>query len=147
LINQYDENEKFLREIFLRFNGITDHLLYLYQQTDNSQRYIYEYRLNILKYEFEQEREDLKHLFIDREFNELNNQINVLNAIEQDNALQQFIQFKHNKRQLEEKYVKDITILHANFKTQIVSLRSTLNRVSINDIVFHYLYFVDDPFK
>ena len=132
--NQYDDNNKFHREIFLRSVEITDHLLYLYKQIENSQRYIYEYRLDILKYEFKQEQEALRHLFIDRELAELNNQINVLDAIEQDDALQQSIQFKLDKRQSQEKFVKDITMLHADFKIQIIYLRSTINKVSIFNI-------------
>ncbi len=90
---------------------------------------MYEYRLDILKYEFEQERQALKHLFIDREFNELNNQINLFNAIEQDDALKQFIQFKLDEQQLQEKFVQDITMLHADFKTQIQFLKSTIDKV------------------
>jgi hypothetical protein len=130
-----NENNKFLREIFIRSIEITDYLLYLYQQIENGEQYIYEYRLNILKYEFQQEREDLKYLFIDQELNELNNQINILNTMEQDDILQQSIQFKFQKRQLEETFFKDITILHADFKTQIGSLRSTINEVSSNRIL------------
>jgi hypothetical protein len=112
---------------------IIDYLLYLYQQIQYGERQIYEYRLNILKYEFEKEREDLKHLFIDQELKELDNQINVLNAMEQDDTLQQFIQFQLQKRQLEENFFKDITILHGHFKTQIDSLKSTINEVSLNE--------------
>ncbi len=125
-----DENNQFIREIFIGSFEITDYLLYLYQQIENGERQIYEYRLNFLKYEFEQEKEALKHLFIDQEFKELDNQINILNAIEEDDALQQFIQYKLQKRQLEETFFKDITILHGDFQIQINSLRSTINQVS-----------------
>jgi hypothetical protein len=127
-----DENDKFLREVFFRLIEITDNLEYLYKQIENGERYIYEYRLNIIKYEFEEERQALKHLFIDQELNELNNQINVLNAIEQDDILKQNIQFKLDKRQLQEKFVKDITILHGDFQTKITFLRSTVIKVSMN---------------
>ncbi|CAF0889329.1 unnamed protein product, partial [Rotaria sordida] len=129
LNNQFDENNKFIREIFLSSIEITDHLLYLYTEIGNGERHIYEYRLNILKYEFEQERESLKHLFIDQHFYELDNQINILNVIEQEDALKQLIQFKFDKQQLKEKFVKDITMLHVNFKTQIAFLRSTINKI------------------
>ncbi|CAF3469871.1 unnamed protein product [Rotaria sp. Silwood1] len=135
LNNQFDENNKFIREIFIRSIEITDYLLYLYQQIENSERHIYEYRLNILKYEFEQERESLRHLFIDQHFYELDNQINILNVIEQEDTLKQYIQFKFEKQQLKEIFVKDITMLHVNFKTQIAFLRLTINRVSINEIL------------
>lgn len=111
---------------------ITDHLLYLYKQIEDGERHIYEYRVNILKVEFAQERESLKRLFIDQYFNEFDNQIHMLDVIEQEDALKQFIQFKSDKQQLKEKIVKDITILQDNFKTQITFLRSTINKVSIN---------------
>jgi len=54
--------------------------------------------------------------------------------MEQDDTQQQFIQFKLQKRQLEENFFKDITILQGNFKTQIASLTSTINQVSSNEI-------------
>ncbi len=128
--NQFDENNQFIRECFSRSFEIIDDLFVLFQQIENGEKHMYEYRLNLLKYEFEQEREALKHLFIDQEFKELDNQINVLNAMEQDDILQQSIQFKLNKRQLEELFFKDINILHGHFNTQINSLRSTINEVS-----------------
>ncbi|CAF4744567.1 unnamed protein product [Rotaria socialis] len=129
LNNQFDENNKFLRETFLRSIEITDHLLYLYQQIENSDYYIYEYRLNILKYEFKQEQESLKHLFIDQHLNEFNNQIVILNIIEQEDVLKQFIEFQYDKQRLKESFVKDIAILNVNFKTQIELLRSTMNKI------------------
>ncbi|CAF1386987.1 unnamed protein product [Adineta steineri] len=129
LNNQFDENEKCIRESFSRSIEITDQLIYLYKQIENGERYIYEYRLNILKYEFEQEQQSLKHLFIDREINELNNQINILNAIEQDDALKQLIQFKLDKRELQEKFVKEITMLRSDFQIQITSLKSTVDKI------------------
>ncbi|CAF2503337.1 unnamed protein product [Rotaria sp. Silwood2] len=140
LNNQFDENNKFIREVFLRSSEIIDHLLYLYKQIENSERQIYEDHLNILKYEFEQEQNSLKHLFIDQHFNELDNQINILNVIEQEDIIKQFIQFQFDKQQLEEKFVKDITMLHVNFKTQTDFLRSTINKVSFNKI----LLFIQD---
>ncbi|CAF1114060.1 unnamed protein product [Rotaria magnacalcarata] len=129
LNNQFDENNKFIQEIFLRSIEITDHLLYLYQQIENSDYYIYEYRLNILKYEFKQEQESLKHLFINQHLNEFNNQIVILNIIEQEDVLKQFIEFKYDKQRLKENFVKDITMLNVNFKTQIELLRSTMNKI------------------
>ncbi|CAF3828770.1 unnamed protein product [Rotaria magnacalcarata] len=130
LNNQFDENNKFIQEIFLRSIEITDHLLYLYQQIENSDYYIYEYRLNILKYEFKQEQESLKHLFINQHLNEFNNQIVILNIIEQEDVLKQFIEFKYDKQRLKENFVKDITMLNVNFKTQIELLRSTMNKTT-----------------
>ena len=52
--------------------------------------------------------------------------------MEEDNALKQFIQFKSNKQQLKERFVKDITALHVNFKTEIALLKSTMNKVSLD---------------
>lgn len=132
LNNQFDENNQFLREIFLRTTEITNSLLYLYKQIELNSHYEYEYRLNILKNEFQQERESLKNLFIDQEFVELDNQINLLNFIEHDDALKQLIRFKLDEQRLKEKFAKDMTTLNVNFTMQIKFLKSNLYKVSVN---------------
>lgn len=104
--------------------------MYLYKQIENGERQIYEYRLNILKYEFEKERESLKHLFVDQHFNEFNNQINILKLQEEEDSLKQFIRYRSDKQHLQEKFIKDITLLQANFKIKVSLLSSTMTKVS-----------------
>ncbi|UJR38414.1 hypothetical protein I4U23_031082 [Adineta vaga] len=128
--NQFDENNQFLREIFIRSIDTIDHLLYLYEQIEKNQRNLYEYRLDLLKYEFEQEQQSLNDLFLNKEIVELNNQINILNAIEQDDILKQNIQFKLDKQQLQENFIKDLTLLHTDFRTEFLSLRSTIKKIN-----------------
>ncbi|CAF1509850.1 unnamed protein product [Adineta ricciae] len=128
--NQFDENNKFIRESSIRSTEIIDELLHLYEQIERSQRNLYEHRLDMIKHEFEQEQQILKHLFVDKELHELNSQINVLDAIEQDDTLQQHVQFKLDKQQLQEQFIKDLTALYTNFHTQIFALRSTMNKIN-----------------
>jgi hypothetical protein len=126
----------FLHESLIRALDITDQLVYLYEQIENGERNIYAYRLEMMKSEFEQEQQALRDLFIKKEINELNNQINVLNAVEQDDTLRQFIQFKLDKRKLEEDFVKDLTALHADFTSQLIALKSTVNKVGASQNLF-----------
>ncbi|CAF1406322.1 unnamed protein product [Adineta ricciae] len=128
--NQFDENNKFIRESSIHSTEIIDQLLHLYEQIEQSQRNLYEHRLNMIKHEFEQEKQILKHHFVDKELHELNSQINVFDAIEQDDILQQHVQFKLDKQQLQEQFIKDLTILYTNFHTQIFVLRSTVNKIN-----------------
>ena len=77
----------------------------------------------------------------------LDNHINILNIIEQDDTLQQLTQFKLDKQHLHENFIKDMTILHDNYKTKIAFLELTMTKVSFKWIHrFIDNYFIIDLF-
>jgi len=94
LNDEFEENNRFLREIFNRKCELTDQLIDFYQQIEQGDKQIYEYRLDILKFDFEKDKNDLKNLFVNQHLKELDHEIDVLISLEHEDSFQQSIQFQ-----------------------------------------------------
>ena len=101
----------------------------LYGQIHSNERTLYESRLNRIEREFQSEKQMLNVLFCERELNELQNQIDVLVAMEQEDLLQQQLRFQRDHQQCQETFVQDLNVLRTDWKSQVHSLRSTLCKV------------------
>lgn len=116
---QFQDDDRFLREIFRRQIQITDQLIDLHQQIELGDRHIYEYRLEILKFDFEKEKNDLEHLFIHQHFQEFQNQIDLLTSLDEEDYFQQLTHFQTESKQLHESFFKDMHHLHQQYQTRI----------------------------
>ena len=130
------EDNQFNEKVFIRSVELIDELVELHQQMENNLRDNYQYRLNSLRYEFEEEKQSLKNLFIHSHFKDLDHQIDVLNGIEQEEILRQTIRFQLTHRELQEEFFKDITQLHSEYQIRIVSFKSTMNQVRLIEGIF-----------
>ena len=117
--DEFEENNRFLREIFNRKCELTDELIDFYQQIEQGDKQIYEYRLDILKFDFEKDKNDLKNLFVNQHLKELDHEIDVLISLEHEDSFQQSIQFQLQKKQINEIFFRNLDILREDYLSQI----------------------------